>query len=601
MAVGKITKQLAGENDLLLGKGIEVQARQSGDQIITKLTLLAIADTVLELKALDITKFVRAVMLSDITLGDNKLVSLFHYDETSGITDNGKTVITPDSVSGVGRWLEVHQTSIELENLALGNPTIVGDYLSDWPSNYNVTEINNAVAIYASNSPSYKSGIAYGCYYDGTDWRATHATSYCAREEFNAGTGTTLTYIYQFATAAGDIVIVEDISSINNKGNAALGGTEHDINVDGVSIGVKSSVHTEGATDLAGSIEHRHSDIAAFGGHAMFARSRGTEDAEVIVQDGDVIARTMFTAFDGVTYQLGGEIRVEVDGVPGVDDMPMKIIFATTPNGSKAFIDRMFIDQAGNTGIGATPSAWGSDYVAIETDNIETTFREAATENAGVAHNCYNDGTNWLRTSAGGIACRLTYTVAGGQKFELYAAAGAADSVITWTTHQILGTDGTLEQTAGIYLGGAATANLLDDYEEGTSIVFLADVSGSDSEGQTYNSQTLYYTKIGDTVTYQFYMIMTSLGTLTPGDDALIYGLPFTALADANSYAAAHCGFAQGMNGVAGQNYDGYVQLSSTHIPVRKWDISAGQSNALISDFSPSTSIMFSGHYKTNL
>ena len=146
----------------------------------------------------------------------------------------------------------------------------------------------------------------------------------------------------------------------------------------------------------------------------------------------------------------------------------------------------------GSVGTGGDLSAWGSGFVVMEINNIEATFHDVATFNAGVAHNCYNNGTSWLRTSAGGTACRLTYSVAGGQKFELYAAAGAADSVITWTTHQILGTDGTLQQTAGIYLGGTATANLLDDYEEGT---WAPTLTGSTS-GTVAGSSGLY-TKAG--------------------------------------------------------------------------------------------------------
>ena len=67
-------------------------------------------------------------------------------------------------------------------------------------------------------------------------------------------------------------------------------------------------------------------------------------------------------------------------------------------------------------------------------------------------------------------------------------------------------------------------ANTLDDYEEGTwtpAITF-----GGGSTGITYSSQSGFYTKIGNTVTVQFRVNLSSKGSST--GSVVLGGLPFT-------------------------------------------------------------------------
>jgi hypothetical protein len=87
--------------------------------------------------------------------------------------------------------------------------------------------------------------------------------------------------------------------------------------------------------------------------------------------------------------------------------------------------------------------------------------------------------------------------------------------------------------SGGVYLGGTGSANLLDDYEEGTWTVGFADSSGNNS---TTTSSFSYYTKIGNTV-HAFALGVNQIDTsgLTSGDDLQITGLPFTSIGSAQS------------------------------------------------------------------
>jgi len=79
-----------------------------------------------------------------------------------------------------------------------------------------------------------------------------------------------------------------------------------------------------------------------------------------------------------------------------------------------------------------------------------------------------------------------------------------------------------LEMASGIYLGGTAAANLLNDYEEGTYTVQGRDTSGNNSS----TTVTGYYTKIGNLcfVVFRYENINTT--GLTSGD-LFTVNLPF--------------------------------------------------------------------------
>ena len=80
--------------------------------------------------------------------------------------------------------------------------------------------------------------------------------------------------------------------------------------------------------------------------------------------------------------------------------------------------------------------------------------------------------------------------------------------------------------SGGVYLGGTAAANKLEDYEEGTWTPILGGSTGT--SGQSYSTQHGSYTKIGRVVHLQAYVVMASIGTST-GAYGQVQNLPFTA------------------------------------------------------------------------
>jgi hypothetical protein len=75
--------------------------------------------------------------------------------------------------------------------------------------------------------------------------------------------------------------------------------------------------------------------------------------------------------------------------------------------------------------------------------------------------------------------------------------------------------------------GDTATANALDDYEEGTFTPKF--VSSTDSNDNVTNSRAGYYTKIGDIVYITVNLISNDLSGITGTDQVILDDLPFTA------------------------------------------------------------------------
>lgn len=86
-----------------------------------------------------------------------------------------------------------------------------------------------------------------------------------------------------------------------------------------------------------------------------FVRSRAsTLGTHTVVLDGDIIASSSFAGSDGTNFIPAAEIRAEIDGTPGTNDMPGRIVFATTADGAATVTERFRINSKGCWGLSGT-------------------------------------------------------------------------------------------------------------------------------------------------------------------------------------------------------------------------------------------------------
>jgi hypothetical protein len=144
------------------------------------------------------------------------------------------------------------------------------------------------------------------------------------------------------------------------------------------------------ASVSAPAVEFRKSRNASIGGHT-------------ILQDGDYFGRLDFKGSDGVGWIFGAQISASVDGTPGTNDMPGKLEFRTTPDGSTALATRLTI---GNVGAFTTNPAAGGHAVFNE-GGVDADFR---VESDGNANMLFVDGGNnrvGIATSSPGSALQV--------------------------------------------------------------------------------------------------------------------------------------------------------------------------------------------------
>ncbi len=88
------------------------------------------------------------------------------------------------------------------------------------------------------------------------------------------------------------------------------------------------------------------------GARLTLTKSRsGTKGTNTVVQSGDKLGEIHFRGADGSGYIRGATISAEVDGTPGTNDMPGRLVFSTTADGANSQTERLRIDKSGAWGI----------------------------------------------------------------------------------------------------------------------------------------------------------------------------------------------------------------------------------------------------------
>ncbi len=87
----------------------------------------------------------------------------------------------------------------------------------------------------------------------------------------------------------------------------------------------------------------------------FLGRSRGTTlGSNTIVQNGDYAGSVTFFGSDGTRFIETADISAVIDGTPGTNDMPGRLVFSTTADGAVFPTERMRITNAGEVLIGTT-------------------------------------------------------------------------------------------------------------------------------------------------------------------------------------------------------------------------------------------------------
>jgi len=147
------------------------------------------------------------------------------------------------------------------------------------------------------------------------------------------------------------------------------------------SAGVSGMLQVERA-DGNGAINIVQNQNTAAGSPSLvLAKSRGTSvGANTVVAHNDTLGNIKFAGADGTDLNTpAAQIAGQVDGTPGSNDMPGRLVFSTTADGASSLTERMRIDSSGRVGIGTTsPDTLlhlaGADTAVIRLENSDNSL-----------------------------------------------------------------------------------------------------------------------------------------------------------------------------------------------------------------------------------
>jgi trimeric autotransporter adhesin len=146
----------------------------------------------------------------------------------------------------------------------------------------------------------------------------------------------------------------------------------------------------------------------AFSSYLVLAKSRSASNT--IVQADDQLGSVNFQGNDGTEFVEAAQISAFVDGTPGANDMPGRLVFSTTADGAASPTERMRITSAGNVGIG-TSTPGDLLTVAGPITSISPFGSAAALQTAGGTGFRWllnNDGTFRLQRTTDGFSTATT-------------------------------------------------------------------------------------------------------------------------------------------------------------------------------------------------
>jgi hypothetical protein len=206
------------------------------------------------------------------------------------------------------------------------------------------------------------------------------------------------------------------------------------------------------------------------GTEIVLSKSRsGTIGTNTVVQNNDDIGYISFYGADGTGYISAAQIMAEVDGTPGTNDMPGRLVFSTTADGASSPTERMRIDNSGRVGIGSSSLA---GYILRVGGNITGgTFARGIQYDGSVSSDVTNTAYA-IRSTTGTAASAFTLT----NLNHFYASQGTIGATSAVTNQYGFSAENSLTGATnnyGFYSNIASGTGRWNFYANGTALNYF--------------------------------------------------------------------------------------------------------------------------------
>ena len=196
-----------------------------------------------------------------------------------------------------------------------------------------------------------------------SQWGVITATS--------ASLNTAHSSILTFSTASSER------ARIDSSGRLLVGTPSARDTIDVENTNVTPSFQIEGGTSSTAHALITRYTANNFAGYFSLAKTRSsTVGNHAVVADDDSLGRLRWLGDDGTDFEVAAQIEAFVDGTPGANDMPGRLVFSTTADGASSPTERMRISSDGRVGINGA----ANDYQNFGVNGTTTQTDGSATE-----------------------------------------------------------------------------------------------------------------------------------------------------------------------------------------------------------------------------
>lgn len=370
-------------------------------------------------------KFKYGLALTGMTLDANKAcialpqTGRIYFNATLRATGGIKTTGSPGNT-----YISDDSTKLHIVYAGTSRLQIASNVTAVVTSNMNVATGTTTRAGLALNSIVNTDGNAVGIVsFAGNDAGSAFQEYATIEGVINSATAETGAIAFRASSGSGTLATVARMQNdgvvLHNAGALPTGGfagagilNAHGLRVNNVNVATVGANTFTGAQTLSGvglNINNVATGIAAYGVNDNFAqhtfstysdptvagatwhntfimlrRARGTQAAPAAVVSGDSLGAYDFFGYGSSGFARSAQITAVTDGTPGAN-VPARIDFLVSPNGSTAAQTKMTLRADGKLGIGTTgPTALldvNSDIIRLRT--AKTPASAAAAGNAG--------------------------------------------------------------------------------------------------------------------------------------------------------------------------------------------------------------------------
>jgi hypothetical protein len=260
-------------------------------------------------------------------------------------------------------------------------------------------------------------------------------------------------------------------------------------------------------------------------------KSNGVEGTHTIVNSGQRVGGIGFSGSDGVKFLGVADIYGEVDGTPDVNDMPGRLVFATTTDGVNAPTEKMRLNNAGALGIGTAVLTGYNLNIGKNITGATTAF---GVRSGGIVQSDVTGSAQYFYAATNTAASAFTLP----SLYAYRAAQGTLGAGSTVTSQIGFGVDSSLTGATnnyGFHSSIAAGTGRWNFYASGTAPNFFAgDVGINVSPSGTYKLEVSGDAAATNFVTTSDRNKKTNIATITNAASKVqaLRGVTFDWLAD---------------------------------------------------------------------